>query len=48
MRTHTYWKTYEECSEWSSNSPKKTSLNGVYANGVSFNGGYGGVSPVGP
>ena len=38
MRTHTYWKTYEEYLEWSFNQPKQInyvtkqhSINGVRA-----------------
>ena len=29
MRTHTYWKTYEEYLKWSFNPPKQINVKGV-------------------
>ena len=29
MRTHTYWKTYEEYLKWSFNPPKQINARGV-------------------
>ena len=29
MRTHTYWKTYEEYLEWSFNPPKQINVRGL-------------------
>jgi len=60
MRTHTYWKTYEEYLKWSFNSPKQINYvtkdarginhckNGVRASRVHIKFIYGGLSPVSP
>ena len=44
MRTHTYWKTYEEYLEWSLNPSKQE---GLIREAIPLQkGAYGGVSPV--
>ena len=49
MRTHTYWKTYEEYLKWSFNPPKQINVKGVAsASRVHIKFIYGGFSPVSP
>ena len=49
MRTHTYWKTYEEYLKWSLNPPKQINVKGVAsASRVHIKFIYGGLSPINP